>query len=490
MNPVVRMVWQAALAGLAAGGLGPAVLAQGIGGDTGSCTEVPTLRAAQGGGTIELKREGQARIPYGVRYAYRRAISGADAVYVTIRGGRAEGETTVAAALVATDNDCREAMLPPFASGRPVTIVERVATRPDATQRADLEKSIQQLRRAWIDSLYSGYVLQGILAGDLSARLASVFGSLPGVSTLGNWTLITEGAQGIRTVALRDTLRALFVAAAASTRRDGIVSLPYFVADGQKLARFLQRTFIEGNTCSRPGTQPSATARDSASLRELAESLARLARAVERSAIADLYDNGVLPLETRRVDDLGRLLTAACGGIDSTQVGRLTQFAAGLVSNPFGPLLAVMVAARQLVEQSFSVTAVDYQGLTTILQRYGQLDVVNAYFFDTKEARLVATFSIYPAALRYGAERDPQIADDRFVVQVGYSLTRTVAAASDTTPDATVFVVGVGLRLNSAVGIGFGRAIGRGIRSWYLSVSGDLGSVPFLQDLFVRKPAQ
>ena len=97
------------------------------------------------------------------------------------------------------------------------------------------------------------------------------------------------------------------------------------------------------------------------------------------------------------------------------------------------------------------------------------------------------------ASSKRGAERSPHGVDDRLVLTIGYSLAE-VTKPDDQSQSAdsigTVFAAGVGYRINSALTIGAGRMLGRGPDHWYLSFSGDIGTLPFLKDLFARLPRE
>ncbi len=257
---------------------------------------------------------------------------------------------------------------------------------------------------------------------------------------------------------------------------------------------------MKGDTC--------ALDRDSDSgkrLIALSDRLSPLMGIQSGSEIGPLYDRGVIPLDSVEINGFGGWIRAACeASLDSAtlsgQISEAESRARTLANDPVRPLLDATREAIRIVEQTYQITAVDLGGVTTTLQRYAQLDVVNAYFVDQEQVRLLATFSFYPGATTFGGETQPQTIEDRLVISLGYSLANIVENSessqsgengSANQSEQMAFTLGLSYRFTPTLSLGGGLAVLEGgDMDGYVSFSFDLGGIPFLKELFARLPSE
>jgi hypothetical protein len=443
------------------------------------CDTVATLRGVPGGGEFRLSGDEPLRVPYGVRFEFRRRVPDASVVLLTLdvesEGDLPEPRQTVRAERAALDTTCFTAMLPKLPQDRGVTLTQSgVAPLPPA-RRAAMRDAVQNLLASFLDSLFAGTFARAAAAQRLDSAFAAVYPRLAPDSAFAGAALVRVNG-GTDITPLADTIRALFLAGAELA-----VDLPEIVREGAEVLGDL-RAALSGPPCV--ATRAGA---DLTRFRALVARLGPLAAVARGADIAPLYrpGSGLLPLTAEDARDLVRFLDTACrGAMNQAALDDLATPILALARDPLGPLLAAVGAAQHLVEQSWTVTAVDaFGGATTTLQRYGQIDIVNAYVADRDEARVLVTFSFYPLKRRYGGERLPHEVGDQLLVSIGYSVATTT---SDASSEPRAFTLGLTYRFNAALSVGGGVAVIDRRSYGYASFAFDVGSIPGLAGLFAR----
>jgi hypothetical protein len=450
--------------------------------DANSCPEEPTLKAAEGGGTFALGTKSQTRVPYGVHFSFLHKVAAADAVFLELRIERQEPVRL--SGPLAGKATCYEATLPELPQGRAITLVETIVRAPSQQKRENASKAMDKLRETFLNQLYAQRWEKAAVEHRLPEAIGADFGLLADTTALSGLALVTFADQKV--VPLADTLQRLLV-----DRADDLIGIPDTIAKGQSLLQALDKAADGGGVCSVEKTPSVASAR--IELDRLRQRLAALRSVSTGEELIALYDRKVLPLKIDNPDDVATWIRQACARTDpSPQLETLALQQAATVRSlsrdPLTPFNQLIAAAREALRNSYEIAAVDaFGGFTTTLQRFGQIDIVNAYVFDREEVRLLATFSFYPLRRRYGAEREPQSFGDHLVVTVGYSVATTVKKAGATTDDGGMFTAGGGLRVNQTLGFGAGKAFIGGDSHWYVNMSFDLGSIPGLENAFARK---
>jgi hypothetical protein len=447
----------------------------------GTCPADPTLKAAEGGGDFTLDTKKQTRIPYGVHFRFVRKISDADAVFLELL---VEGEEPVRlnSKPLAGRSTCYEALLPVLPQDRAITLVETIVRSPPQQKRDGALGAVDRLRDNFLKQLFEGRWATAAAEQHLTDAIAEDFGVLTDTTAFSNLALVTVADHSL--VPLRDTVQRLFLA-----RAPALIAIPDLIAEGQSLLRVLELAVRGEKECSRvPG---SSQLQDSGrALDRLLQQLAPLRNVATAEALAALYDNKVLPLRVDTPEDVGIWIREACADsrrletLATRQVARVR----ALTQDPLTPFHQAIAAAKEALRNSYEIAAVDaFGGFTTTLQRFGQLDVVNAYVFDREEVHLVATFGFYPLRRRYGAEREPHSFGDHLVLTVGYSVATPVRGAESSEAEGGLFTAGAGLRVNQTLSLGAGKAFIDGNSHWYVNLSFDLGSIPGLENAFARK---
>jgi hypothetical protein len=437
------------------------------------CRATPILKAESGGALIDLRKDAVTRIPYGVRYRFRHRVPQADFVYVTLEIPEAGAPQTVAAEKL--DDSCYDVLIPALPVGVSVNLRETQGYTLRPEQRETLAGAVHQVLAAYLEILYSG---RNVALYGNSARLRAALDTqlvARGVfSPFAEFRVMTAH-QGLFTTPLDLTVKNLFLAGA-----DALTALP----DELRMA---QQYLI---SAAPPGTGLKCVDADRRRrYQAVLAQTAPLTAAQSWTDIAPLFSSGALPVADSLVDAFGAD-AAACTGLPGLAAAG-AQFLPPLKRNRLQPLLQAVADARRVVEQTFQLVSTElFPGATTTLQRYGQVDVSNA-FFGESDARILTTISFYPGDLRYGGEIQPHSANDRWVVSLGYSLTAAMEADDEDSSKGKAYTAGLGYRLNPRFSIGAGRWFSEEKKDgWYLSFSGDLGMIPGLQQLLVRSPNQ
>lgn len=447
------------------------------------CPEEPTLRAAEGGGTFALNGKDQIRIPYGVRFNFVHRVDSADAVYLVLREeGKPDVRLTTGTG--SAPLTCYQAPLPDLGKDHAVTLEETVIRRPTEAQRSRALGAVDSLRQTFLQELFNGRWEAAAREHRLPEAVAKDFGGLTDTAAFSD--LAVPAGSGGHITWLSDSVRSLFKNTAPN-----LIALPDSIQSWQGMLSNLAAAAHGDGVCRAAGTSPEVRQARIALDRFLG-SMADLVSASSVENVVTLYQGHLLPLKRVNPDTMQARFLLACGGTNPSlkvqRIGGIVRAAVeGMAFDPVTPFTQAAEAARRAVRNSYRLTAVDaFGGFTTTLQRFGQLDVVNAYIFELDEARVLATFSLYPFRQRYGAERQPHSWADKIVITVGYSVATTVkgnAAAAD----RGLFTLGLGLRLNPTMSLGGGGAFSGGNAYWYGSLSLDLGSIPGLEQLFARK---
>jgi hypothetical protein len=437
------------------------------------CRATPILKAESGGGLIDLRKDAVSRIPYGVRYRFRHRVPDADFVYVTLETPATGAPQTVAAEKL--DNSCYDVQIPALPVGVSVNLRETQGYVLRAGQQDTLAGAVNRVLAAYLDILYSGR--NSALYGNSAALRAALDTQLVarGVFSPFSEFRVMTPQQALFTTPLDVTVKNLFLAGA-----DSLTGLP----DELRMAQAYLRAAGVG--------VPAGAALKCVDVNQSRRYRAVLALstpllAVRTGAdIAPLFSTGALPLPDSLVDAFGAD-AAACMGNPGLAAG--AQYLTPLKRNRLQPLLQAVAEARRVVEQTFQLVSTElFPGATTTLQRYGQVDVSNA-FFGESDARILTTISFYPGDLRYGGEIQPNGVDDRWVVTLGYSLATAMEADDEASSKGKAYTAGIGFRLNPRFSIGTGRWFSEEKKDgWYVSFSGDLGMIPGLQQLLVRSP--
>lgn len=445
------------------------------------CDTTGRLKGMPGGGEFKLSHEDPLRLPYGVRYRFRRRVPGAEHVFLTLevesRGDLAEPEQTVQAEALPGDAGCFQAMLPPLPQDRAVTLRQTTVARLEAQRSTAIRDALEGLQAEFLRELDAGTFGPAAAHHRLDSAIAAVYPRLVDSSAFAGAALVQVSAGRPTVVPLSDTVRSLFLASAGST-----IDVPGIASRGHDLIGQLDAVAAGTTPCVM-----AALGSDQTAFRALVGRLAPLRAASTAADVAPLYARvgGVLPLSPDDVTRLVRWLDAACRGhINQTALDGLAAVVVDLGRDPLGPLLEALAAARSLVDEMWTITSFDaFGGATTTLQRYGQIDVVNAYLPTRDEARVLVTFSFYPLKRRYGGERLPHDLGDQLVLSVGYSVATTVP---DSTSDRRALTAGVMLRFNATLAVGGGVALIDRRTYGYASLSFDIGSIPGLAQLFAR----
>lgn len=432
------------------------------------CELTPVLQAASGGGVIRLEAGKTTRIPYGVRYRFRHNVPNAEFVLVALS---VNGATSPSVEAQRTGGStCYEVQLPELPVGVSITLTETKGfALPDST-RAALRSAVDGVLSAYLDILFSGEnqalygrpdTLRVVLAQQLTARGA----------------FAPFGAYRIRAVnstrLLSDAVKSAFVANVPEA-----TNLPHLIFQAKGLAAGVAPNSLQCSESTPAGRR----------MRTLLAALDALPELVTGRVVEPLYTGGRLPLPDTLVakfgDDAGEC------GVENASEHAI--FLRKLTANPLRQLFDSVEQAKQVVEESFVLAANDiFPGATTTLQRYGQIDVSNAFFGSADNSRILTTFSFYPQNIFYGGEIQPHSWDDRLLVTLGYSLATVTESDDDDAPQGKAYTIGFGVRLTPQVSAGIGRWFSEGKRSGvYLSFSGDVATIPGLQDLLVRNPNQ
>jgi hypothetical protein len=435
------------------------------------CPPTPALKAVSGGGVIHLDKSKTTRLPYGVRYRFRHTVPSAEFVLVSL-AVQGIAPVSVEAQPTGTGSQCYDAELPELPVGVSVTLTETQGFGVDDATRAGLRQAVNDVLSAFLDILFSGqnaavYTRADSLRAALDRQLAA-----RGVFTpfepfrLRN----ANGAPGLRRLA--DVVKADFL-----DRTSAVTDLPGQIREAKDMAAEIQKA---GLTCS-PSTPQGRR------VRAVLAMLNGIPALRAGSPVAPLYTQGRLPLPDTLVNPFAADLGACGEFLDPAGQAQTLQ---PLTASPVQALFDAAEQAKRVVEESFQLTSTDlYPGVTTTLQRFGQVDVSNAFFGTPDDSRILTTFSFYPGDLRYGGEIQPHEANDRLLVTLGYSVATVTASDDAGAPQGRAYTVGVGFRLTPQLSVGGGRWFSeQKKRGWYVNFSGDLGSIPGLQGLFVRSP--
>lgn len=444
------------------------------------CRPVPRLKAAGGGGLQELRAGEEIRIPYGVPYHFFHRVVDAD--FVLLRLDVTDGPGTVVEAVrVRGDSTCFTAGLPALPMNRGITLVESQGLRPSTTERTAMIQALETLRAEFLTRLFGNAYDQAIGQGRLRSAAAEDFGALVDTAVFSGFAIRDTGAPG-GTRPLLDVVRAGFL------ENVGLISrTPHDISRARGLIDVIVAIRDSRGSCIGANLTPDQQQRVIGLLDRVSPLRTVLPEDYPRH-----YAAGTLPLDPALLEGFAAAVRAACPSLPDQQLRELTEIAVALTRNEIAPVLEAIRAAARLVEESYRITVVDgFGGATTTLQRFGQMDVVNAYFLGRDEARLLATFNFYPLALRFGGEIRPHDGADRLLASVGYSFATPVATddvdAGDEGPP-TAFTAGLSYRINELFALGGGAWFIGGDRDWYVSLSGDLGAVPALRELFARLP--
>lgn len=442
------------------------------------CDDRPRLIALHGGGAFELNANEQTEVPYGVPFVYRRVIARAVAVELEVWR---EGERIQQRTFELDPDECVEFAVPEMSPGVPFRLVERAIVPLDAATRARVAAAFVGTRREVLALLRAGRwdrlmvqsQSESAMLAAFDSALRADFADLVMVDSLARTALRVNG----RLVPLADTASVLLGAAAA-----GFVSFPMHFADAVQVVRDLGGLDIDKD-CS------ALTNRERNVLRASIAHLQPLGQATSLTQLPDLYDVGVLPLDRDALLETERLLVNGCGqDAEDSAIDLILP----LAEDPLTMIDRAIARTIAVIERAYGLSAVDiFGGMTTTLQRFGQVDVVNAHLREREEDRLVGLFSFYPFALAYGAERIPDgLGDlgDRLTASIGYTLKTLNPGDQDDLDDERGFVVQAQYRLNPAVSIGYGVVFLSGEEDDYWSVALDLGVIPGLEDLLGREP--
>lgn len=143
----------------------------------------------------------------------------------------------------------------------------------------------------------------------------------------------------------------------------------------------------------------------------------------------------------------------------------------------------VFQAMRQIVRNSYSPEILDLPFFVSDLLRYGTVDFAQGYVATRlKEPRGFLIFSFYPSGPQ---ERTPQDALSIWTISLGYSVT---GGGEDSD---NLFLAGATFRTTRFLSITIaGVTATEGKKNWnlFLGVSGDLTTIPFLDNLFTIQP--
>ena len=436
------------------------------------CDATPRLKARSGGGDLELKAGETVRIPYGVPYSFmHRPGAGTDFVFVTLVVG---DQRTRAEAITSTsDPGCYIVEVPGLPLNTPLTLIEQIGSVPAESRKTAIRDAIDAMRAEFIRRVFAGDYNDAIRRHQLVQAVTEDMPDLLATDSMKN--LVVRIVDDL--VPLDEHVTAMLAGAGGS-----LASLPFNVT---RMTRVPGRMDAIATQCAAGYSALSEDER--AGLITFRTRLRRIVGMTTQNVASYYARGGPLPFSSADLEGVVAAIQNACAAHPG--LPELVEDVEVFLADPLVEVIASLEAARLLVEQSFTLTATEiFPGATKTLQRFGQLDAVNAYLMGRDEVRLVASFSFYPGDLSYGGEIMPNSWRDRLVLTAGYSMGTVVSDTTEVEADRTVFTAGAGYRLNEFFSLGAGRWFDGNDDDWYLNFSGDLGGIPFLRELFARKP--